>query len=227
MISMNDKILIEQLFAPGSRVVIEYIAEQGSLRQFNTKVEDLEGNYIALQNPMVDGVPVNFKESQELTLRRMDDQKLEAYVTNVFVIDIRQGEVPLLVCSKPKKINKTSLRRFCRFPVDLSFNYSTGGSAGSGSLNDLSVSGCYALIDADAQIASGINLKLAVQIPAEAELHIKGKVIRVDRPNDSGKTGLAIDFVDLSDVEQEALYSYIFQLQLTADSILGAKPKNN
>ncbi len=224
---MKDDLLIEQLFAPGSRVVIEYITEQGSLRQFNTKVEDLEGNYISLQNPMVDGVPINFKESQELTLRRMDDHKLEAYVTNVFVIDIRQGEVPLLVCSKPKKINKTSLRRFCRFPVGLLFNYLTGESAGSGSLNDLSVSGCYALIDDDSHMESGLNLKIAVHIPGEAELHIKGRVIRVDRPNDSGKTGLAIDFVDLSDVEQEALYSYIFQLQLTADSILGAKPKNN
>lgn len=224
---MNDKILIEQLFASGSMVVIEYVTEQGSLRQFNTKVEDLEGNYIALQNPMVDRVLVNFKESQELTLRRMDDRKLEAYVTNVFVIDIRQGEVPLLVCSKPKKINKTSLRRFCRFPVDLLFNYSTDGSSGSGSLNDLSVSGCYALIDADSHIASGLNLKLAVHIPAEAELNVKGKIIRVDRPNDSGKTGLAIDFIDLTDAEREALYSYIFQLQLTVDSILGVKPKDN
>ncbi len=224
---MNDKLLTEIIFAPGSRIVIEYVAEQGSLRQFNTKVEDLEGNYISLQNPMEDTAPVNFKESQELTLRRMDDHKLEAYVTNVFVIDIRQGEVPLLICSKPKKINKTSLRRFCRFPVDLLFNYTTGNSAGSGRLNDLSVSGCYALIEADAHVVSGLNLKLAVQIPAEAELHVKGKVIRVDRPNDSGKTGLAIDFVDLSDVEQEALYSYIFQLQLTADSILGVKPKDS
>ncbi|MDZ4131537.1 MAG: flagellar brake domain-containing protein, partial [Dethiobacteria bacterium] len=163
---MNDKLLIEQLFAPGSRIVIEYVAEQGSLRQFNTKVEDLEGNYISLQNPIVDAVLVNFKESQELTLRRVDDHKLEAYVTNVFVIDIRQGEVPLLVCSKPKKINKTSLRRFCRFPVDLLFNYTTGNSAGSGRLNDLSVSGCYALIEADSHVVSGLNLKLVVQIPA-------------------------------------------------------------
>lgn len=224
---MNDKTLTEKIFAPGSRIVIEYAAEQGLLRQFNTKVEDLEGNYIALQNSVVDTVPVNFKESQELTLRRVDDHRLEAYVTNVFVIDIRQGEVPLLICSKPKKINKTSLRRFCRFPVDLLFNYSTGDSAGSGRLNDLSVSGCYALIQADAHVVSGLNLKLAVQIPAEAELHVKGKVIRVDRPNDSGKTGLAIDFIDLSDVEQEALYSYIFQLQLTADSILGVRPKDS
>ena len=123
---MDSQELIEKIFSPGSRVIIEYVDAQKAIVNCSTRVEDLEGLYLVLQAPLVENIPVVFRESQELTLRRLDDQKKEAYLTNVFVIDIRQGKIPLLVCSKPQKIEKTSLRRFSRFGVDLPFNYTIG-----------------------------------------------------------------------------------------------------
>lgn len=221
---MDNQELIEKIFSPGSRVIVEYVDAQEAIVNCSTRVEDLEGLYLILRAPLVENIPIVFRESQELTLRRLVDQKKEIYLTNVFVIDIRQGKNPLLVCSKPQKIEKTSLRRFSRFGVDLPVKYTIGKTSGSGMLSDLSLNGCYALTDKDPQVNEGVVLNLSVSIPGEADIVVKGKVIRIDHLADSGKVGLAVDYHEISDAVKETIYNYIFQLQLTSDRFFGVKP---
>jgi c-di-GMP-binding flagellar brake protein YcgR len=218
---------IEQIFFPGSRVIIEYSDHGGSLKNCVTKVEDIEGAYLVLQTPVIDNKALSFRESQELTLRRLDDEMKEAYVTNVFVIDIRQGKVPLLVCSKPKKINRTSLRRFSRFGVNLPLKYKVNKLRGKGQLNDLSLTGCYAEIELCPEVKEGSVLELHVAIPGEPGVTVWGKVIRVDIAGENSCAGVAIDYTELNEGARESLYNYIFQLQLTSDSILGMPTVEN
>ncbi len=224
---MEENKLIEKLFAPGNKILVEFADDQKAIKSYQTTVEDLEGAYLVLQAPLTNNVPVKFRESQELTLRQVDKQKQEAYVTNVFVIDVRQSKVPLLVCSKPIKIDKTSLRRFSRFGVNLPFKYKSDKheTARHGRINDLSLSGCYALIEADPLVKAGTVLEFTVSMPGEGSvLTLSGRVIRTDQPVEGGDdlTGIAFDFEGLSKDQLETLYYYIFQLQLTSDSILGS-----
>lgn len=218
---------IEQIFSPGSRVVIEYSDQSGSVKNCVTQVEDIEGMYLVLQAPVVDNQTIKFQESQELTLRRLDDEMKEAFVTNVFVIDIRQGKVPLLVCSKPKKISKTSLRRFSRFGVNLPLEYAADKLEGKGQLNDLSLTGCYAEVESGPEIHEGSVLELKVVIPGESRVKVFGKVIRVDHLEGKSRAGVAIDYTELNENARESLYNYIFQLQLTTDSILGMPARDD
>lgn len=224
---MQDSNMIEKLFAPGKKVLVECVDNQMNVNSYQTLVEDLEGAYLVLQTPTINNKTASFQESQELTLRRIEQQELEAYVTNVFVIDVRQDKVPLLVCSKPKKIDRTSLRRYTRFAVNLPLYYKVQSDDAnlSGRINDLSLSGCYALIKPDARIEAGSVLDLSITMPGEdSTLDLKCRVVRVDQPADSEEPliGLALDYEKLSDLERETLYYYIFQLQLTCDSILGS-----
>ena len=224
---MQGSDMVEKLFAPGKKVLIEYIDHKFNVNSYQTFVEDLEGAYLVLQAPIINDKPVSFQESQELTLRRIEQQKQETYVTNVFVIDVRQDKVPLLVCSKPKKIDKTSLRRFTRFNVNLPLKYKLqkNDKSLSGRINDLSLSGCYALVSPDVRIEADSVLDLYITMPGEGSpLDLKAKVIRVDQPaeNNESLTGLALDYDELSHEKRETLYYYIFQLQLTCDSILGS-----
>lgn len=214
--------LIESVFAPGNRLTLEYANDKGVVKNYNTEVEDLEGTYLILQAPLMkDNNPVSFRESQELTLRRLNDEKSELYVTNVFVIDVRQGKVPLLVCSKPKQIDRTSLRRFSRFPVNLPVRYCLqDDNYHYGRLSDLSLTGCYLMTDEDEKVDEGSILKLMLAIPGEGEIQVEGIIIRID------KTGIAIDYHNLDEEKREILYSYIFQLQLTGDTILGGGSDN-
>lgn len=219
---MAGEILIEKIFAAGSRILLEYVDAGGTVNNCGTRVEDLEGNYLVLQTPVIGKVPVKFRESQELTLRRVDDSKQIAYVTNVFVIDIRQGKIPLLVCSKPKKVGQTSLRRFSRFDVNLPLKYTPSGPGGGGYVRDISLSGCYAVLNPDPVAITGSELKFTITIPGEAEFTVSGRITRTDSIVDSKTIGAAIEFHKISDTIQEILYNYIFQLQLTSDTILGA-----
>lgn len=224
---MQGSDMIEKLFAPGKKVLIECVDNKFNVNSYQTFIEDLEGAYLVLQAPVINGKVVSFQESQELTLRRIEQQKQETYVTNVFVIDVRQDKVPLLVCSKPKKIDKTSLRRFTRFNVNLPLKYKLqkNDKSLSGRINDLSLSGCYALVSPDVRIEADSVLNLYITMPGEGSpLDLKAKVIRVDQPaeNHESLTGLALDYDELSHEKRETLYYYIFQLQLTCDSILGS-----
>ena len=224
---MQDSDIIEKLFAPGKKVLIECVDKKFNVNSYQTFVEDLEGAYLVLQAPVIQDKEVSFQESQELTLRCIEQQKQVAYVTNVFVIDVRQGKVPLLVCSKPKKIDKTSLRRFTRFNVNLPLQYrlQKNDSSISGKINDLSLSGCYALVKPDTRIEVDSVLALYIKMPGEdSTLDLKARVIRVDQPSENNEslTGLALDYEELPDDKRETLYYYIFQLQLTCDSILGS-----
>lgn len=221
---MDQGGLIEAIFSRGSRIMLEYVDAQGVITSCGTQVEDLEGSYLVLQAPIVNNAPVSFYESQELTLRCLNDKKEEAYVANVFVIDIRQDKISLLVCSKPQKIDKTSLRRFSRFGVSLPLIFCADGVSGSGFVNDISLSGCYALIGHDPKVCKGMELNLTVSIPDETDLVIAGKIIRIDRQEEKGKDGLAVDYHDTTETVKEAIYNYIFQLQLTSDRFFGVIP---
>ncbi len=218
---MENGLIIEEVFAPGSKVVVEYIDPKGLIKNHITKIEELEGLYIILQTPIVKDLPVPFRESQELTLRRLDSQKDEAYVTNVFVIDIKQGRIPLLVCSKPHKIDRTSLRRFARFGVDLPLKCTPAAKMEKCSVRDISLSGCYIKASAESGISGDRDINLIITLPGEGELAVKGKIIREDPPDNDHEIGLAIEFINVTDSIREALYSYIFQVQLTGDTILG------
>lgn len=225
---MDQRELIERLFSPGSRVFIEYVDAQSKINNCSTLIESLEGIYLVLYAPVVNNVPLVFCESQELTLRRLDVQEQEAYVTNVFVIDMLEDKIPLLICSKPQKIEKTSLRRFSRFGVMIPFEYSVnGGISGLGRINDLSLSGCYALIDQDLQVNKGVVLNLSLSIPDEADLLLKGEVIRVDPLPDNGQIGLAVYYHDITGAKKEVIYNYLFQLQMSSDHFFVYRPDND
>ena len=219
---MVEEGLLEKAFAPGSMIVLEYIDAQGMMKKSGSRVEDLEASFIILQAPRLNNFQLVFHESQELTLRRLDGEHKEAYMTTVFVIDVRKGEQSVLVCSKPKRIDRSSLRRYSRFNVNMPFKYIVDGQVKeqSGTIRDLSLSGCYALIDPVLAVSEGSSMQLSLAIPGEEkELSLQGKIARVDDPdrNDRDKAGLAVDYYDLTDPILETLYGYIFQLQLTVE----------
>jgi len=229
---MLEKGLLEKVFAPGSSVMIEYVNLRGLLKNCSTRVEDLEESYLILRAPYVKGHPERFHESQELTLRRLDGEHKEAYVTSVFVIDVRQGETPMLVCSKPKKINKTSLRRFSRFSVNMPFSYifPNQSKEHSGTIRDLSLGGCYALINPEPGLKEGAAMQLLITIPGDGKaLSLKGRVLRIYNlsEGDQGPVGIAVDYYLLTDEMLEKLYGYIFQLQLTHERLSGPVPDVN
>lgn len=220
---MGENEILKDIFPPGTMVMVQYVDTDSLSRQHSSRIRDIEGSYLVLEAPLDGTIPVQFFEGQELTIKRIEYRDQQIYITNVFVIEMRPGKLPLLVCSKPHVFNKASLRRFSRFSVDLAFNCSFEGRTESGQINDLSMSGCNALLKADLKVAEGSPVALTIFLPEEPELILAGKVVRVfRRPGDRG-TRLAFVFSASGEEASNTLRNYLFQHQLLQQGILGGK----
>ena len=214
VIFMGDNDLLQELFHPGSIIKMEYTAEKDATKIYETKVEDLESEYLVLQSPVEDGKPVLIDEGRELTLwceKKIDNQ---AYVTNVFVVENRPGEIPLLVCCKPQQIEKASLRRYSRFKVDLPCSCSLKKEVLEGRVVDISRSGCSVEFASSRQFSEGDILDLEIEIPGGSKLAFSGEVVRVLDAVPPGKNKIALEIKEMTAEMDEELKNYLFQCQL-------------
>jgi len=211
---MNEANLVEKLFYPNVIVQIEYVVEKNIIRKYTTRVEDLETEYLILQTPISDGEPVLINEGRELTLRCEDDKTKQAYLTSVFVVENRPGEIPLLVCCKPREINKTSLRRYSRFTVDLPCTYTAGNISAYGRVTEISLTGCLVIIDRNPLLGEGTEMKIAIKLSADNQLDFSGEVVRIYSVDSDHKIGIALDIRNISPLMRNNLKDYIFNCQL-------------
>jgi len=214
VIFMGDNDLLQELFHPGSIIKMEYTAEKGATKIYETKVEDLETEYLVLQTPVENSVPVIIDEGRELTLwckKKMDNQ---AYVTNVFVVENRSGEIPFLVCCKPQQIEKTSLRRYSRFKVDLPCSCSLKKEVLKGRVVDISRNGCSVEFALGRRFSEGDILDLEIEIPGNSRLIFSGEVVRRLDAGSPGKSRIALEVREMTAEMDEVLKNYLFQCQL-------------
>ncbi|MDY6827492.1 MAG: flagellar brake protein [Bacillota bacterium] len=212
---MGEDSLLEEAFKPGSTVTLEFVANGGIIKRFDTKVEDIESEYLVLQTPIVNNAPVPIEEGQELTLRRFEELLNQAYVTNVFVIENRPAKIPLLICSKPREIGKTSMRRFSRFSAELSCHFAGAGEKSvTGQILDISLSGISGVMVSEPRLKEGSLLAVTVHLPGETELSMTGELVRCYKVPDKGKIGFAIDIKEISSTMLEVLKNYLFQRQM-------------
>ena len=210
---MTDKLQIEDVFRPGDNVLIEMYDKGGVIKNYNTRVEDFEDDYLLLQMPIIQRVPVRLREGRELTLWRKDDLNKQAYLTSVQVVENRPGKISLLVCSKPKEISITSRRRFYRCSVQLPLTCWVDKISTAGTITDLSLSGFYAIVDPSPQIKAGVVLDLSIEMPGGSFLSLVGEVIRDQKISDNKKSGVAIDFREITEGMRDILNTYLFQQQ--------------
>lgn len=208
-----ENLAVEDIFRPGDSVMLEFVDKGGVIKNYKTRIEDLENEFLLLQMPIIKRIPVRIREGRELTIWRKDERNKQAYVTSVYVIENRPGKVSLLVCSKPKQISVASRRRFFRCSVRLPFEYESDKNLGSGTVTDLSLSGCFALIEADAQVKDGAILEMCIEIPSQTDLSLVGEVIRAQGLAGNKKIGIAVDFREMTEGMQDILNSYLFQRQ--------------
>ncbi len=215
MIIMAEDSVFTKLFHPGSTVNLEYATDRGSLEKYDTIVEDVENEYLILRSPLDgDNRVVLIEEGRELTLRCMEDKVRQAYVTNVFVIEIRPGRIPLLVCCKPHKIGRTSLRRYSRFDVELPCSCLKGKISFEGRVVNISLSGCRVETPTYSEMPEGSGIEVEIEILSNTLLTFKGELVREQDLSSNKKSIYAVDITEINEEMHEVLKNYIFQCQL-------------
>ncbi|MFO7952482.1 MAG: PilZ domain-containing protein [Bacillota bacterium] len=206
--------LLNELFHPGAPVQMEFVVNKDSIKCYRIRVEDLEHEYLVLRSPIEKGEAISFEEGRELTLWCEKELFNQAYVTNVFVVENRPGDNPLLVCCKPQKIDQTSMRRYFRFSVDLNCSFEFEGHSVEGKVVDISRSGCSIEFDPGLHPSEGSFLEILINFPGDRPLGFTGKVARVAK-NGSGKEScFALEIKEITRDMDEVLNNYLFKCQL-------------
>ncbi len=206
--------LIEEIFCPGSTVELEFVRDDGFVARHSTRVTDLEKEYIVLQAPVLRGVTIHIEEGRELTLRKREDRYKQAYVTSVFVVENRPGRTPAVVCTKPKEIDRTSLRRYSRFNAGLDCHCRINKKIYSGQAADLSMCGARVILDQSESLEKGAVLDLTIELPDGAKLIFSGEAVRVGETGEPNKLVVAVDIREISADMHEALKNHLFHSQL-------------
>ncbi len=218
--------LLKQLFYPNARVTLEFVAEKNMVKSYQTTVEDLEKEYLVLHCPLDEEKPVYIEEGRELTLWCEMDRDEIAYVTSVFVVETRKGEMNLLVCCKPQKFQRSSLRRYTRFEVDLACTIIASDLSFTGRLIDISLGGCCIDINSSLRefdksnsqttenLAPGTSCKILVSIPGQPELVFTAEATRFLAQDNGKRVGLAFEITEISGEKRELLKDFLFQCQL-------------
>ncbi len=211
---MGEDNLYKELFYPGAKVKLRFVEVKDIIKYYETRVEDLENEYLILQAPIYDSTPVTIKEGQELTLQCENERSKQAYLTSVFVIENRLGKIPLLVCCKPRVIDKISLRRYSRFIVDIACAYYTDNTKVNGRVTEISLGGCCVEIDRDPRICEGAELQLVINISDDSQLVFTGEVIRTFDATRDEDFGFALEIRNITRDMHKVLENHIFQCQL-------------
>jgi len=218
--------LLESLFYPGDEVNLELVTADNLARNYETRVIDLEKEYLVLQSPSDQGEYIQIGEGWELTIRRKKDEGQKAYVTSVFVIEYQPGKVPLLVCCKPKLLERSSSRRHSRYEVELGCVCISNGITASGRVTDISLGGCRLDIDYVSNdhetgtlepvhfFKPGLYLHTVIDIQDQPELEFKGRAARVISNGETDKISLGLEICDIEEDKKEVLKNFLFQCQL-------------
>lgn len=198
-----------QPFVVGASVRIEAVDEQGELVSYRTRIEDVTDQAVLLQLPTEKGRPVRLVPQEPVVLLRQDDAKRVTYAATVRVLEVRSGQLPLLVVSKPADYDVQPRRRFFRCPVRLPVKVQ--GHAGDAT--NLSGSGVLVLLPAEGPWKVGEELALELQLPTDSDpLPLRGRVMRVHRISLS-RVAVAFDFVHLKEKVQDHILSYLLARQ--------------
>lgn len=117
---------VDQVFKPGSNVMIEFIDERGFMKSFSSIIDDISSEGMALFAPVDQGALVKINPGQELGIYRPEGQK--AYVCQVRVLEYKLGSPPLVLTTVPLHVECQPRRRF--FRVDVEIPYQSANHSG-------------------------------------------------------------------------------------------------
>lgn len=190
------------------RVELEFTDERGRIREFPSRIEEIEGESFLVQMPIEKGKHVEL--SQKSSCRVYINEGNKKVFADVKVLENKkEGVLPLVRLEKPSGFKEMPRRSFFREETSLPIRVEEK----AGEAYNLSGSGLFALINENINWKEGQILKLELELPTEKfPLVLKGKVVRREKI-DTDKKGFGLDFVSISEKARDQIIKYLFAKQ--------------
>lgn len=203
---------LEQLLRPGKEIQLEFTGLNGENIVYQTRViRSMQTEYLALLMAASDETLFQLSTGTTVTLTCRSDSKNVFTFTTEFV-EIKPGELPILIVIRPIKIENASRRNFFRCEVKLQFSYYLKNRDYQGEVINLSAGGLFTVIEVDPSIIVGTRLACKLFLPkTKAPILFVGRVIDIRKQESIA--GLALTFQNLTKDQQTKVVKYLFDQQ--------------
>lgn len=205
--------LLDRLLQPGKSILLKYTGKgvKGSVHTYiirSAKEEQLallvkeNNSFISYLQP---GVKVK--------LISRDEEDGHEYRLLSELIEIKHGELPLVVVKRPNEVDHSTRRSSLRLDVNLPFSYYDDLKEKMGEIRNLSINGLLALVQTSPSLKLNNTLTGKITLPTvKKPLIVIGKIIRVQEEDDDN-AWVALDFKSASEDIKNTISYYLVQRQ--------------
>lgn len=206
-----EELSIDRLLAPGAQVEISFTL-QGFIKNFRSAVHDLNRETLLVVAPSTRGIPERIPPGTQMSLRVK--KAVDAYVALVYAMEVRRPSagdaLPLLVTSRPAKVEKVSPRAFYRVDVDLPCQ----GETFAGRVINLSGNGCMVVVHEGKMPQAGADMRISLRLPNFTEpIPMEARVVRRFEPEGKAPGRIALETRNIHERSQDLIVRYVFQRQ--------------
>jgi len=191
------------------------LPEAGS---YSTRVEDFDGERIALQPFMLQGLPVTLPKGTRVELEFMRTQPPGEGLYRAETEELGKTAAPLnlLVLRSPERWQRVQARQYFRVPAVLPVQLRDAGEDGApwmiGQTRDISGGGCQLVVGQP--FAVDQLLELVIFLPGQ-RVAAKGSVRRAEPLAETGKQWtLGIAFAEITERDRDAVIRFALQRQI-------------
>jgi len=203
---------LEQLLRPGKEILFEFTGINDEKFSYQTRViRCVRPEYLDLLMPSNDETLYQLKAGTTVNLScRGESKDVFNFVTEF--VELKPGELPILVVIRPTKIENSSRRNFFRCEVKLQFSYFLRNKESKGEVVNLSAGGIFAVINVDSSIIVGTRLACKLYLPKTKDpIMFVGRVVDIRKFESA--PGLALSFQNLNKDQQTQIVKYLFDQQ--------------
>ena len=188
-------------------------------RYFNSNIQDVTEDYIAISVPMSTGQYIPLPNGTIIDVIYYEDENLYKFQSSV--IGRKFENIPIILIANPKDVKKIQRRKYVRIPLITTVKYKNIKNQPKTSPTSINSSEYLKAILVDlsgggmkVKVSEKVNnndfLLISLTINKE-DIFIVGQLMRITKEDD-GKFSCALSFESLDDFTREKIIKYIFQL---------------
>lgn len=205
--------LLDRLLQPGKSILLKYSGNgvKGSVHTYIIRSANEEKlSLLVKENNSLISV---LRSGAKLKLLSKDEEDGHEYRLLSELIEIKHGELPLVVVTRPTEVDHSTRRNSLRLDVSLPFSYYDDFKEKKGEIRNLSINGLLALVKTSPSLKLNNTLTGKITLPTvKKPLIIIGKITRIQKEDDI-HTWVALDFQTTSEDVKNTISYYLVQRQ--------------
>ncbi|NLW46419.1 MAG: PilZ domain-containing protein [Firmicutes bacterium] len=205
--------LLNRLLQPGKSILLKYTGTgvKGSVHTYIIRSANEE--QLALLVKESNSLISYLHPGTKVKLIGRDEDEGHEYRLLSELIEIKQGELPLVIVKRPREVDHSTRRSSLRLDVSLPFSYYDDLKEKMGEIRNLSINGLLALVKLSPSLKLNNTLTGKITLPTvKKPLLIIGKITRVQK-EDENHAWVALDFQTASEDVKNKISFYLVQRQ--------------